>query len=545
MSAHFWMGDKYDNTHENEFAMEIARHLENLYRENEEEVHVVFNLKLPVKDRATKVPKYWIDHDLVVLTHRKLFDIEMKNIKKEHNGIILISDEMTMSEDEIIDDKSRRHDNYDSKIRYAIWCADGRPLKGGNLRVRGSHSNTECLDKKTLEDGKGWRTPFGQVEDHRKNIAMLLCYDVDGFYKGDHPKFNGWSYVSGVLLFPKEADVSQPQKRLNSEKEKTNSLYWFNVTNLLGLDKLLNSQASGRETQLSSDEMLTLLTKYFKVKPAELDENGMPYIVKRKHTNESESKIVKKVSVQKDDGAEESEMQQFTDSGLDARILNGEPSKTETPKDVNPSSPGTKSQAPNGKPQPDAANHLNENANKSQGEQKHVKESGKPKSANSQGCGCTSPTGHDSSAPELRKDYVDYPVTQVQVSPVRIQILEAFLRCFCSEWSPISLVSRLFRQKTGIDVKTFVGYDLDTLSRDPVGDKLLKWRRADKYPHKLEVSAIGGKMGEPSPRTASRVRKCDFLKDAKPEDVDYDQAGKVLHMRPEMVMVAHVLRKVD
>lgn len=202
-------------------------------------------------------------------------------------------------------------------------------------------------------------------------------------------------------------------------------------------------------------------------------------------------------------------------------------------------------QSPNGKPQPDAANHLNENANKSQGEQKHVKESGKPKSANSQGCGCTSPTGQDGSAPELRKDYVDYPVTQVQMSSVRIQILEAFLRCFCSEWSPISLVSRLFRQKTGIDVKTFVGYDLDTLSRDPVGDKLLKWRRADKYPHKLEVSAIGGKMGEPSPRTVSRVRKCDFLKDAKPEDVDYDQAGKVLHMRPEMVMVAHVLRKVD
>ena len=131
-------------------------------------------------------------------------------------------------------------------------------------------------------------------------------------------------------------------------------------------------------------------------------------------------------------------------------------------------------------------------------------------------------------------------MTQVQVSPVRIQILEAFLRCFCSEWSPISLVSRLFRQKTGIDVTEFVGYDLDTLSRDPVGGKLLKWRRADKYPHKLEISAIGGKMGEPSLKTVSRVRI--RLKDAKPGEVDYVEAGRSLCLRPEMVMVAHVLK---
>lgn len=204
------------------------------------------------------------------------------------------------------------------------------------------------------------------------------------------------------------------------------------------------------------------------------------------------------------------------------------------------------SQAPEGETQSDTEAKLIENAKKSQGEQKDVKESGgKPKSANAQGCGCLSSTGQDSSATELRKDYVDYPVTQVQVSPVRIQILEAFLRCFCSEWSPISLVSRLFRQKTGIDVETFVGYDLDTLSRDPMGCKLLKWRRADKYPHKLEVSAIGGKMNEPSPRTVSSVRRS--LKDEKPEDVDYVEVSKSKfpRMRPEMVMVAHILRKVD
>lgn len=202
------------------------------------------------------------------------------------------------------------------------------------------------------------------------------------------------------------------------------------------------------------------------------------------------------------------------------------------------------SQAPEGETQSDTEAKLIENAKKSQGEQKDVKESeGKPKSANAQGCGCTSSTGQDSSATELRKDYVDYPVTQVQVSPVRILILEAFLRCFCSEWSSISLVSRLFRQKTGIDVKAFVGYDLDTLSRDPMGGKLLKWRRADKYPHKLEVAAIGGKMCEPSSKTVSRVQDVNFLKDVKPEDVDYVQVGKTLRLRPEKVMVAHILKK--
>lgn len=538
MSVHFWMGDMYDNTHENVFAAEIARYLDDYYRQKEEEAHVVFNFKLPVLDKVTKIVKNWIDHDLVVLTRRKLFDIEMKNIVVRHGGVITISDEMVMSEDEIVEDKIRRQENDDSRIRYAIWCADGKPLKGGSLQVRGMSVNPQCVDEKPLEAGKGWRTPFGQVEDHRRNMAVMLRYNVDDFYKEKHPQFSGWRYVSGVLLFPRGANISQPKDRLIQEKEKTEGLDWFNVTDLVGLKELLSSGASGRETQLSSEEMLTLLTKYFKVKPAELDENGMPYIVKRKNTDEL--KGIKTASVQIEGGNKNSANHSVT-SGQDANSQNGETSKTEMPKGVKPSCPDTKSQTLDREKQSGAEANLNAKAKKSQGEQKDVKESRKPKSANSQGCGCTSPTGQDSSATELRKDYVDYPVTQVQVSPVRIQILEAFLRCFCSEWSPISLVSRLFRQKTGIDVETFVGYDLDTLSRDPMGGKLLKWRRADKYPHKLEVSAIGGKMGEPSPRTVSRVR--NSLKDAKPENVDYVEVGKSLLLRPEMVMVAHVLKK--
>ena len=538
MSVHFWMGDKYDNTHENVFAAEIARYLDDYYRQKEEEAHVVFNFKLPVLDKVTKIVKNWIDHDLVVLTRRKLFDIEMKNIVVRHGGVITISDEMVMSEDEIVEDKIRRQENDDSRIRYAIWCADGKPLKGGSLQVRGMSVNPQCVDEKPLEAGKGWRTPFGQVEDHRRNMAVMLRYNVDDFYKEKHPQFSGWRYVSGVLLFPRGANISQPKDRLILEKEKTEGLDWFNVTDLVGLKELLSSEASGRETQLSSEEMLTLVTKYFKVKPAKLDENGMPYIPDRRSSDEL--KGIKTASVQKDGGNKNSSKHSVI-SGQDASSQNGEPSKVEMPKEVNPSSSGTKSQAPNREPQPDAVNHLNENAKRSQREQKDVKESeGKPKSANAQGCGCSSSTGQDSSATELRKDYVDYPVTQVQVSPVRIQILEAFLRCFCSEWSPISLVSRLFRQKTGIDVTEFVGYDLDTLSRDPVGGKLLKWRRADKYPHKLEISAIGGKMGEPSLKTVSRVRI--RLKDAKPGEVDYVEAGRSLCLRPEMVMVAHVLK---
>ena len=115
MSVHFWMGDKYDNTHENVFAAEIARYLDDYYRQKEEEAHVVFNFKLPVLDKVTKIVKNWIDHDLVVLTRRKLFDIEMKNIVVRHGGVITISDEMVMSEDEIVEDKIRRQENDDSR----------------------------------------------------------------------------------------------------------------------------------------------------------------------------------------------------------------------------------------------------------------------------------------------------------------------------------------------------------------------------------------------------------------------------------------------
>ena len=485
MSAHFWMGEgRFDTSHENEFGAEIAQNLDKSYSRKEEDVHVVFNLKLPVRNVKTNDVSYE-DHDIVILTAKKLFDIEMKC----HRGRITISQD-------------------------GEWYSDEEHIEGG------------C----------GLRTPFEQANDHRWHMLDFLRYDIGEFYRAQHPKFDCGKYVLGVLLFSNDAKIPQSQDMPREIMKQ-----WFKVINLSDLSTLLFRQASGRDTQLSSDEMLALLTKYFKVKPAELDENGMPYIVERRSSDEL--KGIKTASVQKDGGNKNSSKHSVI-SGQDASSQNGEPSKAEMPKDVNPSSQGAKSQVPNGEPQPDAVNHLNANAKKPRENQEEVKGSEEiPKSANAQGCGCSSSTGQDSSATALRKDYVDYPVTQVQVSPVRILILEAFLRCFCSEWSSISLVSRLFRQKTGIDVTEFVGYDLDTLSRDPVGCKLLKWRRADKYPHKLEVSAIGGKMGEPSPKTVSRVRI--RLKDAKPGEVDYVEAGRSLCLRPEMVMVAHVLKKED
>ncbi len=487
MSAHFWMGEgAYDNTHENEFAAEIARHLEVLYRDKEEDVHVVFNLKLPVRNVNTKEVHYE-DHDMVVLTSKKVFDLEMKC----HRGKIFIDQD-------------------------GEWYSD----------------------KDRIEGGCGSRTPFKQVEDHRCHMAYFLQDDIGEFYKKQHPRFNCRKYVLGVLLFPNSAKIPQP-KEIPPE---IGGHLWFKVIKLSDLGSLLAREASGRYTQLSSDEMLILLKNHFKVKQARLGPNGMPYIIKERKTHAD--KGVEKDTAQKDDGGgkEGEEKQSFT-CGQDVR--NGETPKDEMPQGVNSSGQNNKTNAHDAEPHSDTEEHLNASAKKPRENHEEVKGSEEiPKAANAQGLGVTPSTGSDKSATELRKNYVDYPVTQVLVSSVRVQILGAFLRCFCPEWSPISLVSKLFRQKTGIDVKAFVGYDLDTLSRDPVGGKLLEWRRAEKYPHKLEVAATGGKISEPSPRTVSCVQ--NVLKDKKPEDVDYVQVGKHLclrRMRPEKVMVAHVLKK--
>lgn len=482
MSAHFWMGDgAYDNTHENDFAAVIARHLDVLYHDREEVVHVMFNLRLRVSNEKTgqETPE---DHDIVVLTAKKMLDIEMKC----HAGKISIAK-----------DKN--------------WCSDENIIRGGN----------------------SFRTPFEQVKDHRNHMIYFLekVEEVDDFYTRTHPRFDRKKYVLGVLMFPDTADLSQVQTRGQ----------WFKVINLSDLDILLSRQAAGRETKLSSDEMLILLKNHFKVKQARLGPNGMPYIVKERKNHAD--KGVEKDTAQKDDGGgKESEEKQSFTCGQDVR--NGKTPKDENPQGVNSSGPDNKTNAHDAEPHSHTEEHLNANAKKPRENHEEVKGSEEiPKAANAQGRGVTPSTGSDKSATELRKDYVDYPVTQVLVSSVRVQILGAFLRCFCPEWSPISLVSKLFRQKTGIDVKAFVGYDLDTLSRDPVGGKLLEWRRAEKYPHKLEVAATGGKISEPSPRTVSLVQ--NVLKDKKPEDVDYVQVGKkrLRRMRPEMVMVAHVLKK--
>ena len=483
MSAQYWMGDgTYDNTHENEFVAEVGRYLDKLYRDKEEVVHVIFNMSLHLLNEKTgRVTNE--GHDIVILTAKKMFDIEMKC----HTGRISVDENKNWYSDEII-------------------------IDGG---------------------GYSGRTPFGQVKDHRSHMEYFLekIEEVDHFYKRAHPNFKRWKYILGVLMFPDQADLSQ------AHSSWTESGGRFKLVNLSGLGTLLSRQASGRDTQLSSDEMLILLEKYFKVKQAKLDENGMPYIVKESNANTS--KDIRKVPVQKDGGDGDGEINQSVTGEQDVRVRKGETSKDEMPKGINPSEQGTKTQPANEESQSDTGNHLKANDKNAQREQADTKE--KPKSANAQGSDGAPSTERDSPATESRKNYVDYPVTQVQVSPARVQVLGAFLRCFCSGWSPISLVSKLFQQKTGVDVKAFVGYDLDTLSRDPVGQKLLEWRRADKYPHKLEVSTIGGKMSEPSPRTVLRVR--NFLNDENPGEVDYVAVGKELGLRPEMVMVAHVLRK--
>lgn len=145
----------------------------------------------------------------------------------------------------------------------------------------------------------------------------------------------------------------------------------------------------------------------------------------------------------------------------------------------------------------------------------------------------------DSESVFSRRVLKNYPVTQVDVSPACLKLLDAFIRCQFKGWVSIDKVEGRFEEVNEMTVLDFIGYDLDTLSRDVKGEKYFWWQRTDDVPSSLQIASKNGILKKPSKVTIERVGR--YLKDEVPESVNFEQVGRVLGLRTETVYAACVL----
>lgn len=138
-----------------------------------------------------------------------------------------------------------------------------------------------------------------------------------------------------------------------------------------------------------------------------------------------------------------------------------------------------------------------------------------------------------------RRVFKNYPVTQVVVSSVRLKLLDAFIRCQFKGWASVDDVEDQFEKINGLTVLDFVGYDLDTLSRDPMGRSFFMWRIGEDSSLSLQIASNQGSLKKPLGVTVTRVGR--YLKDKEPESVDFDRVGFELGLRAETVLAACAL----